>query len=71
VSGTDGDVDQELAFVLAQTSAVFSRSVSWDQIGADASAMTRVRGDVNGNFTPDFELQLAGNIALAATDFVL
>lgn len=71
LSGIDANTatasDNAFVFVTAQTDEVQPHWLNWFQAGGN----TYVQGDVDGNFTADFELQLAGNIELAAADFVL
>jgi Ca2+-binding RTX toxin-like protein len=71
LSGIDADTstpgDDAFVFVTMQTDEVQPNWLNWFQAGGN----TYVQGDVDGNFTADFELQLAGNIDLAAADFVL
>lgn len=63
--GTGGD--DAFAFVAAQTAATMANSITWEQTGGN----TIVRGDVNGDTTADFEIQLTGNIGLTGGDFFL
>jgi Ca2+-binding RTX toxin-like protein len=63
--------DQAFAFVEDPTSAVQAGSITWEQIGANDTAMTIVRGNIVGNTPENFEIQLTGHVALTEGDFIL
>lgn len=71
LSGIDADTsstqDDAFVFVTEATNEVQPNWLNWFQAGGD----TFVQGDVDGNFTADFEIQLTGEYALTAADFVL
>ncbi|MFC4595543.1 VCBS domain-containing protein, partial [Sphingobium tyrosinilyticum] len=61
--------DQAFKFVAAQTTAVLANSITWHQ--DSGNGITLVQGDVNGDGTADFQIQLLGMKALTASDFGL
>lgn len=68
IHGSGGDP----LFVQAVSGAAFSGQAGELRITHNAAnTATYVTGDLDGNRTPDFQIQLTGNIALQASDFLL
>ncbi len=70
VSGIDADVstaDDDAFTWGGMNASVVANNITWYQSGGD----TFVQGDVNGDTTADFEIELTGLKSLADTDFVL
>jgi Ca2+-binding RTX toxin-like protein len=66
-ANTQLDDDQAFGFVAEQTSSIEANKVTWYQAGGN----TFVHGDNDGDGVADFEIQLAGTIALGEGDFLL